>query len=113
MEERKPQKPAETQLTDVTVHWKGQDHAVWRTAYPVGGAPALVLRDRHTGEETAVASLNLAMRPPAGHIWIKDWNETTGVLPALVEARVVEDTGQRVPVGYERAALCKLLVVSS
>ncbi len=86
---------------------------MWRTVYPVGGAPALVLRDQRTGQETAVASLNLSMRPPEGHIWIKDWNENAGILPALVEAHVVEDTGRRERVGYEQAALCKLLFVPS
>jgi hypothetical protein len=38
-----------------------------------------------------------------------NWRENTGVLAALVEAGIVEDTGEMVRVGYEWANLCRIL----
>ncbi len=108
-----PEKPIESHLTNVIIHWKGRDHDLYQTSYPIGGTPALVLRDHHTGEASAIASLNLPVHPPAGHIWIKNWSENDGILPALTEAGIVEDTGQREHVGFEEAVLCKLHFVPS
>ena len=46
---------------------------------------------------------------PDGHTFIKDWSENTGMLKALVDAKLVEDTGIRVPTGYVEAALVRVI----
>jgi hypothetical protein len=48
---------------------------------------------------------------PKGYVAIKTWGmENEGVLGALVEGKIVADTGIRIRCGYAEAALCKLLV---
>ena len=41
---------------------------------------------------------------------IKNWSENEGVLQALVDAGVVEDTGRTVPMGRARAHIVRLLL---
>jgi len=41
---------------------------------------------------------------------IKNWSENEGVLQALVDAYVVEDTGRTVPMGRTRAHIVRLLL---
>jgi len=55
-------------------------------------------------------SINSDVQLPEGYIAIKNYRENTGVLEALVEAGVIEDTGKRVQVGYEMAHLCRILI---
>ena len=43
-------------------------------------------------------------------ILIKDYAENEGILAALVNAGIIEDTGKTVPVGHAQARLCRLLV---
>ncbi len=58
----------------------------------------------------ATASINPDVQLPDGYIAIKNYRENTGVLEALLEAGVIEDTGKRVQAGYELAHLCHILV---
>jgi hypothetical protein len=107
----------EIQMSEMTdtghrLRFRGWDCAVFRSTYDsqYGGGLALVLLDADTYERVAVATVNLyPVMPPAGHAFIKDWSENTGMLAALVEAGLVEDTGKREPTGYVVAALVKLL----
>lgn len=74
------------------------------------GRTALQLYDVKTDELVAIASVNLPDAPlPEGHVFIKDWSENQGMLKALVEAKIVEDTWLTVPTGWVQAHLCKLL----
>lgn len=41
---------------------------------------------------------------------IKDWSENKGMLQALIEAGIVEDTGLTYRTGYVCANICKLLI---
>lgn len=45
-----------------------------------------------------------------GRVFIKNWSENQGILEALVEAGIVEDTGEKVPTGFAEAHVCRLLV---
>jgi hypothetical protein len=47
---------------------------------------------------------------PEGFVIIKDWQENEGMLAALEQAGIVQDSGQRVMTGFVQAAVCKLLV---
>lgn len=44
------------------------------------------------------------------YILVKDWSENEGMLAALIAAKVVEDTGDRITTGFCEAALCHLLI---
>jgi hypothetical protein len=42
-------------------------------------------------------------------VLIKTWNENEGILEALRDSGIVEDTGKRVKTGYVEAFVCELL----
>jgi len=42
-------------------------------------------------------------------VLIKNYSENEGVLPALIDAGIVQDTGKKVNVGYAHANICKLI----
>ena len=48
--------------------------------------------------------------PAVGCFFVKDWSENEGIMDALVEQGVVEDTGRRVPVGHTEAKEARLLI---
>lgn len=74
------------------------------------GRPALELIDALTGEPIAKGTVNLPdAECPDGHTFIKDYSENEGMLKALVDAGIVEDTGIREPTGHVEAALVKIL----
>lgn len=75
------------------------------------GALAILLVDAANGEHVACATVNVVSHVPApGFVLVKDWNENKGMLAALQEGAIVEDTGQRVQTGFVQAAICRLLV---
>lgn len=78
--------------------------------YVDGSGPSLRLEDSHPGEPVATCTVNLAVKPPTGHVYIKDYSENEGMLAALEAADVVEDTGTRLVWGYVRLPLCRVLV---
>jgi hypothetical protein len=82
-------------------HYGGNGRIAWRIVSPAD-------------EPLFTATVNLDhadSRLDAGtHVLIKDWSENEGVLSSLVEAKIVRDTGERVPTGYVEAALCEVLV---
>ena len=71
------------------------------------GAPAWEIID--DCGVVACATVNLDMIPPEGYLYIKNWSENEGVLPSLIEAGLVRDTGTRAPTGYVEAALVEIL----
>ena len=78
--------------------------------YRQGGGVAIELLDAEDGCPVATATINPTTPIPEGHVAVKTWSENAGILEALVAARIVEDTGRRIPCGYTSAALCRLLV---
>lgn len=91
-----------------------------RSSYPHGGAAALYLTEKETGEPIATATVNvpeanihLLSGEDGGReefVLIKDYSENSGMLAALEEARIVEDTGKTVPVGFTSANIARLLL---
>ena len=71
---------------------------------------AILLRTPE-GEPVATATVNqpdFNLEP--NQVLIKDYAENAGILAALVNAGIIEDTGKTVPVGHAQARLCRLLV---
>lgn len=67
-------------------------------------------QDVFPSEPIATATVNTDITLPQGFALIKDYSENKGVLKALVEAGVVEDTSETYPVGFCEANLVKLLI---
>jgi len=62
------------------------------------------------GSDIAQASVDLPrVGCPEGHTFIKDWSENKGMLRALINAGIVEDTTIRVATGFVEAALVSVL----
>ena len=76
---------------------------------------ALILKDAETGEPVATASVNIvdytmSDKSAETHTFIKDWGENKGMLQALIDQNVVEDTGISWPTGFVEANLVKVLI---
>ena len=71
---------------------------------------AIVLRTPE-GEPVATATINQpGFNLEPDQVLIKDYAENQGILNALVNAGIIEDTGISVPVGHAEARLCRLLI---
>lgn len=72
--------------------------------------PAILLTTE-TGDQVAKASVNITCFTTAeGEVLIKDQGENEGILKCLMDARVVEPTGQELWTGDIKLHICKLLV---
>ena len=89
---------------------------VFRTTYPADGSIALVANPGT--EDQQVYTVCLAGSPDElgaiapvkpDHVWIKEWSENEGVVQALVDAGIVELTGNAWPTGYTFAIEGRLL----
>lgn len=61
------------------------------------------------GEPYATATINIPrVKLEKDELIVKNYSENEGILDALVEANIVEDTGGKVNVGYAYANICKL-----
>lgn len=95
------------------VNFEGHEGSVYTGSYE-NGATALVLSNGNPergGEVIAVASVNVAgvsENLGDGYIVLKDYSENTGMLDSLARAGVVEDTGERVAVGFAVAPVVRL-----
>jgi hypothetical protein len=78
--------------------------------YQNNGRIALELFDQD-GDCMCTATVNLPDVPlPNGHVFIKDYSENSGILAALVEAKVIGPALRIVNAGYTYAHECKLLM---
>jgi hypothetical protein len=81
-----------------TVRFQGFDCMVEKHHYE-NGRPALVLTCE--GEQVAVATLNMPEIPIGPNtVIIKDYSENEGMLKALVEAGVIENSNVRAAGGF-------------
>jgi len=72
---------------------------------------ALELVDVLDGSPVAVATVNLpSQNLEHNEVFIKDYSENEGMLDALVQAGIVEDTGRRVTTGYVTVPVCRVIV---
>jgi len=79
--------------------------------YTNNNRTAIMLEIADTGEPMATATVNIPeYRLGPGEVIIKDYSENEGMLNALVEAKIVADTGKRMPTGFVECPVCRLLV---
>ena len=106
-----PRISKEGEDVDTVVQYKEWPCRLKYGFYAVGnGRIAIQLIHAETGELVSVATVNLphvALRHD--EVLIKDYSENEGMLEALVNAGVVEDTGKRVASGYVEIPVCRLL----
>lgn len=84
---------------------------VLRTHYPADDSIALVSDPGTEDQQMYTVCLYhdpAPIRPD--HVWLKGWNENEGVPQALVDAGIVELTGNTWPTGYVDAQEARLLV---
>jgi len=91
------------------INYKGQECTLRKSKYQEGGSTALYLVDSQTGEPVVMATVNMPeISLGENEVLIKDYSENKGILKTLIDARILEDTGKRVPAGYTEVAICKL-----
>lgn len=72
------------------------------------GRPAIELVTQD-GEPFCVATVNIpCVALEKDEVIIKNYSENVGVLPALIEAGVIENTGKTAQTGFVTCAICKL-----
>ncbi len=71
---------------------------------------ALSLLDSETGENIAMATINMPeVQLEHDEVLIKNNSENEGILSALIEAGIISNTIRLVPTGYVNVHLCKVL----
>jgi len=78
--------------------------------YPSGGGTSLV-SDPGTPDQQVYSVCMFGLGAPNNHgyVWLKGWSENTGVPEAMVNAGLVELTGNTWPTGYATAQEAKIL----
>lgn len=90
-----------------TVRFMGQTCTLEWAQYAGSRNPCLQLWT--SDGPMATASITPDVQLPDGLIAIKDFRANAGILAALVNAGIVEDTGKFVRAGYELANVCRIL----
>ena len=79
--------------------------------YAINDRPCMKFIDKKDGEVIVISTVNLPhVRLDANQVLIKDYSENEGILQALIDLKIVEDTGIKVSAGYVEVSVCKLLV---
>jgi len=88
--------------------WRGEDLLVRKGRYPNGSDAWVATR---FGEPSLTLTVAMGYKPPPGFVLIKNYSENEGVLDALVEQHIVEDTKARLDAGFalEGVAVCRAL----
>lgn len=92
-----------------SIQWQGEALTVKLGRYQAPANISIVLFDAN-GIQYAKASANPEYLLDEGYCAVKDYSENSGILAALVEAKIVEDTGATIPSGFVDLILCRLLV---
>lgn len=95
-----------------TMRFRGWNCEIRKAEYENGNL-ALLLVDADNGEPIAKASVN----PPDddclsdGEIAVKDYSENAGMLQALLDAGIVEETGREIRLSpWVTAPICRVLI---
>lgn len=98
---------------DKKIKFKRWNCCPWFGQYS-NGRVAIRLMEIETGEQIAVATVNVPERSlQDDEVIIKDFSENEGMLPALIDAGIVEPTGLTVQTGWTESPICKLLITDS
>lgn len=71
---------------------------VARATYPNGSTALVLIGD--DGSRVGVATIAIDELPSAGNVFIKDWNENTGILTSLQRAGIVGPVIRSIPAGF-------------
>ena len=97
-------------LAEVT--FLGEQCWVQNSRYEDNGRIALILVIKDTGEQMAVATVNMPeVELEDDEVLIKDWSENEGILKALVGAKVLSRPTALVPVGFVAAHRCRVIPI--
>ena len=99
-----------TTADSIPFKWKHYSGTIQRARYGHDQSEAWLYVDTDDGQPIATLTVCLDDPPPDGHVYIKDYSENEGVLAALIEQGMVEDTGKRVPSGWVDVPLVKVLL---
>ena len=101
----------QTKTSHPTIIFKNESLDVVFDRYRAAPQNAIVLLHRATGERWSVASVCLPdCQQAPDEVFIKNWSENSGLLPVLIMAGIVEDTGRIIPTGFVHANVCRLRV---
>lgn len=98
------------------VRFKQWNCVVIKSKYMDNDRIALVLKEEETGEPVATASVNVVdyyfkQQDGENQTFIKNYSENEGILEALIEAGIVEDTGIEWPLSqWAKANLVRVLI---
>jgi len=92
-----------------TVTFNKKKLTVEISQYSSNGRPSIELFSKQ-GEPWIVASVNIPeLNIPEGHTFIRNYAENSGILEALCNQGIVQDTGRAFPSGYVKVNLVKIL----
>lgn len=95
----------------VTVETTNTTCEVFKTQYVDNNRIALILVERESGEEYAVATTNLPNEQVGdAQAFIKDYGENEGILDALIAGGIVGKPLKTVQSGWVEIPLCDVLV---
>ncbi|MDN5697737.1 MAG: hypothetical protein L0G70_07150 [Rubrobacter sp.] len=104
---------SEERVLPVRVKFAGIGSRVIHTSYVHSNTTALLLVDAADDSLVITASINVAgvsESLPEDQLVLKTYSEGEGLLEALGEAGVVEDTGERVASGFVECPIVRLTV---
>ena len=92
-----------------TIRFRQWDCLIEKAKYG-NGRPALILTDSHTGDQVAVATVNLPNESAGkNEVFIKNYSENEGMLVALQAAGIVRATGDFAVTDFALIPRCELL----
>lgn len=103
---------SEEKVLPVEVEFAGIRSRLIQTSYAHAVALALLLVDAYDGSPVITASVNIAgvsETLPGGQFALKEYSEGEGLLAALEDAGIVEDTGRSVATGFVQCPIVRLL----
>lgn len=94
---------------DKTVYWFDEECYVQLGQYQNPRNLAIQLFTVETHEPMMKVTVNPDMVLDKGLVAIKDYSENEGILQVMVDAGLIEDTGEIIEMGYVSVNVCKLL----
>lgn len=95
-----------TILLSNNVRWNGETYSAYKFFYP-NQEPGIRLSDE-IGDPCGTATI-IGGKLDDGEVLIKDYSENDGIFQALIDARVIEDTGEIQPIGHANGHVARLL----
>lgn len=79
--------------------------------YTSNDRTAILLLEKETGDNIAVASINLPKYDlKDDEVIIKNYSENEGILEVLIEAKIISEPSVMIQTGFVKCPVCKLLI---